>query len=1062
MPVSPREPITLHMLGGKVTLTPLGVAPGAGAGQLVEGGRSVLYSATGRAVATRVLVPAGGGAEITETLGSPGAPSSFSWRVLIDGVERLVPTADGGVNIVETAGPTIIAPAGASQAGSPPAATRGGPTPGVSHADAAGANPPAGETGRPAEPLPPAPNSLPLDAGGAPEGPAGPPCDLATTVPAGDRQASGGEAAAGDLPPGLESGASSSLFSDLFSASSCTPAYTFVGGGSSGEAPPPGSGEAPSAGSAAAAGADVKAAPASAASAPKSRPTDRIAHAVVLARIEPPRSVDARGVQVPTSLSVSDGDVVTMRVATHARRYTAPIVADPIIGEGEKSAYEPNSSIVQTGTDQYGHHVLTLEGQEWWAVGFNDYRLMNYAYKLPHPFINTTGQSEGCGSILNSEDQKYQLERIKASGANAVRVWFFQKYYQDYESDTAYKGSNGGHEDAWLPYIHLLALAKEDGLKVIPVLVNQWHQCDFEPNTGEPPPANDGGHKQYEFYEKEYDTYNPGRNPGESSCKPNSKGLSPCAPFGYHYTAQTWAEMVAKEFGPNSTDPNVSSELYKTIAFYQIVNEAETDENESAEDTGLCGPAGAELLKNFGGTMARAIKAQYQGNTKGVPEPLVSLGTMAIGQCGVSSNVPNAIEDAKADDYSVANSEVDVCEVHDYDAESVSDPSYEWYGLPYNSLSQRLSDCEGKPMVVGEAGIEANVEAGNIKRVDCGISSETPGYDKETGCLYPYTQSPGQKQVTFSTLALRAQYLDDKIANYFDAGVSGYILWDAIEASSDSVWNQLNDQTLGYGAYGIYTEKEKHQDPALCVVKAFGKGDTWTLGSAPPVVKPEPSYCDGQVGNPGAIDHYKFEDGTAEGWSGYNPELNPSPWGDLGVAYSSKYSHTTGDGSLQLTVGGGKEVECEKMETKCTVTAVEIEGHKYNPYSDVEVSSDAVGLLAPGDKVAMYVYNPAGEICSKETENGKKEKELGVEAKLVLRVNKEWNTVYSGEDKALPENAWTKLEVEVKEEMVGSHGEKLKLETVHSIGIEVDVPGEKRNCDGQNLYLADVTWPAQL
>src|ERR1700691_381375 len=264
--------------------------------------------------------------------------------------------------------------------------------------------------------------------------------------------------------------------------------------------------------------------------------------------------------------------------------------------------------------------------------------------------------------------------------------------------------------------------------------------------------------------------------------------------------------------------------------------------------------------------MAEAIKAQYKNN-KGVPEPLVSLGTMAIGQCGVSSNVANPIEGANEDDYAIANSKVDICEVHDYDAESVSDPTYEWYGLPYNSLSQRLSDCGEKPMVIGEAGIEANVKPGNVRRIDCGISEKEPGYDKKTGCLYPYGtagETTTQSQVTFETLKQRAQYLDDKIANYFDAGVSGYILWDMIEASSDSTWNQLNDQTLGYGTYGVYTEKEQHQDPTMCVVKAFGKGESWTLGSAPPLVKSEPSYCDEQVGgNPGPVDHYKFEDGTA-------------------------------------------------------------------------------------------------------------------------------------------------------------------------------------------------------
>jgi hypothetical protein len=70
------------------------------------------------------------------------------------------------------------------------------------------------------------------------------------------------------------------------------------------------------------------------------------------------------------------------------------------------------------------------------------------------------------------------------------------------------------------------------------VLVNQWHQCDRERNTGTPPPANDGGHKAYTFYEKEYDTYNPGFKPSEERCKPNTEGLSECAPYGY-YAAPT-------------------------------------------------------------------------------------------------------------------------------------------------------------------------------------------------------------------------------------------------------------------------------------------------------------------------------------------------------------------------------------------------------------------------------------------------------------------------------------------------------------------------------------------
>jgi hypothetical protein len=97
IPLQPQGAITLRMPAGRVTLAPLGVAAGAGVGQMVEGGGSVQYSGTARATTTRVLAPSGGGAEVVERLGSAGAPESFSWRVLIDGVEELVPRRDGGV-----------------------------------------------------------------------------------------------------------------------------------------------------------------------------------------------------------------------------------------------------------------------------------------------------------------------------------------------------------------------------------------------------------------------------------------------------------------------------------------------------------------------------------------------------------------------------------------------------------------------------------------------------------------------------------------------------------------------------------------------------------------------------------------------------------------------------------------------------------------------------------------------------------------------------------------------------------------------------------------------------
>jgi hypothetical protein len=466
IPLRAQSSISLHLPSGGVTVTPLGVSPQAGVGRLAQGGGYVSYASTARATSTRVLARPDG-AEIMQVLASPAAPSSFSWRVMIDGVEELVPAKGGEVEVVETAGPTIVSPAAKPQqgAGQRDAQANTAPAAPVQAGSASASSMQASSAPALAQPaqegaqsaaspreLPPAPNSLPLDAGDTPEAPIGAPCDLASTVPPADRpeQSTIEQSATSStgMPGALQD--SSPELLDETPALACTPTYEFTGESSS-------AGPSPSVASAAARATGPAAPPASPPPASSSAPppgphrSDQIPHEVLLATILPPRSYDARGQQVPTSLTVN-GDVVTMSLDTHAGRYVYPIIADPVIGEGEKSSYEPPKwSIVQTGTDQFGRHVLTLEGKEWWAVGFNDYRLMNYAYKLGHPFVNNTGQSEGCGSILNSEDQKYQLERIKDSGATAIRVWFFQKYYQDYESDPSYGSSNGGHPDAWLP-----------------------------------------------------------------------------------------------------------------------------------------------------------------------------------------------------------------------------------------------------------------------------------------------------------------------------------------------------------------------------------------------------------------------------------------------------------------------------------------------------------------------------------------------------------------------------------------------------------------------------------
>ena len=632
-------PISLHTPGGVLSLTPLGVARGAEVGQAGRGERSVVFRSSAPATDTTVTPKPDGGIEVSETLRSAGAPGSFSWAVKLDGVEQLIPRSDGGVNVVEIA-PSAPRPDAklVSQAG--PSAAAGQVS--------AGGGP---EGDGPRRPLAP-PNSYPT----SPIGPAGD----GSVAPACDPAATGG-ARVTRFATGLDS-----LAPILPSSPVCAPlarlpigATSLPAAAATSQALPDGVGA-------------------------RARPGGglvrggRLSHEVVVATIAAPHSTDARGVQVPTRLSVS-GNVVTMRLDRTMRGLTYPIVADPLVkGQSEPA---PCSEIVQSGFDATGHPMLTLNCREWFAVGFNDYRLMNYS----DPAFTQTegGPQQGCGAILDSEDQEYELKQIAGTGANVIRVWFFQKYYQDHMENEP-KG-NG-----WEPYIHLLKAAKNAGLLVIPVITNEWDQCDREDGT-----LNDGNHLPYTFYE------------------PGAGGYE--APqFNYRYSAKQWAQMVAEEFSPNSTGE--AKELWKSIAFYQIINEAELDLKSTSSE---CAPNGAQLLYNFAQNMAQTIKSGYVGKSPVAP-PLVSLGTMGIGQCGVSSDVPDPVNHPSIGDYAYANSApgIDICEVHDYDAESESDTTYDWYGLPYDSLQQRIADCSTKPLFVGEAGIEANAQAGAIERCD--------------------------------------------------------------------------------------------------------------------------------------------------------------------------------------------------------------------------------------------------------------------------------------------------------------------------------------------------------
>ncbi|MCJ1715116.1 hypothetical protein [Curtobacterium sp. VKM Ac-2922] len=701
-----------------------------------------------------------------------------------------------------------------------------------------------------------------------------------------------------------------------------------------------------------------------------------------IARFAKPSARDAAGHALTSWLTVS-GAVVTTHL-TVPRHAVFPVTVDPAVQAASGTSACP--ATVQASVYSNGQGGLTLGCQPWRAVGFNDYRLMDYA--APNAFVQSSTQNQGCGQIVDDEDQTWETQQIAATGSNVIRVWFYQKYYQDYLA-------NNPSGSGWMPYIQLLQQAKAAGLRVIPVLVNEWNQCDREDGS-----LNDGNALSVNFYKSGYTS----------------------SQFGYQYSAKAWSAMVAREFSPNSPDAAAAG-LWRQIAFYQVVNEAEADNPSSAASTpaadqGLmtkedgsvaCAPGGAAVLNAFAQDMGSTIKSAYVGSS-GATAPLISFGSMGIGQCGVSSSVADPTGAANVDDFGEvysANS-IDICDVHDYDAEDQSDPSYQWYGIPENSLEQRIADCGTKPLVITEAGVEANVSAGDTQHHNAD-ASPTP-----------------------DSLQQRAQYVSDKLAAAFNDGVAGYVLWDKIMASSASTWNVANDQALGYGSYGSGTAQGAgSQDPALCVVKDFTASGSWSQGSPGPAANSACSHWDVPV--PGPTNHYSFIDGTAEGW-GKN-----QGWGDLGVAADTTQTHTgSGSGSLKITVAGNPTLD--------TSTTVAPGTPKFNPYSEIEVESASVALLTPGSTVTMWV-NEGSNTCQ------------GLSFKPVLRLNSGWD--YSaGTSVQASIGSWTALQITVPS-VDASTG--AAVTAVNAVGLEVDVPSLTSStwdtsCEGNSVYVDDVSW----
>ena len=220
---------------------------------------------------------------------------------------------------------------------------------------------------------------------------------------------------------------------------------------------------------------------------------------------------------------------------------------------------------------------LTLNGQPFRFVGFNNFQ------------ITSMSGYYNCGGIIDQATLDSVLQDASANGATVIRTWFFQSYYQS---------------STWAAFDRVLNSAAAHGLKVIPVLVDEWQYC-------EPPSIN----KDLNFYQSGY----------------TQSG------YGYPLSFLNYATTVAKHYASDTR-----------IAFWQIGNELA-----NVTASGTCDSTaesqGAAALRSFADNVTKAIKAVDANH-------LVSLGTIGSGQCGLAGA-----------DYSYVHAgSVDLCEYHDY------------------------------------------------------------------------------------------------------------------------------------------------------------------------------------------------------------------------------------------------------------------------------------------------------------------------------------------------------------------------------------------------------------
>lgn len=285
------------------------------------------------------------------------------------------------------------------------------------------------------------------------------------------------------------------------------------------------------------------------------------------------------------------------------RLSTCAMTAGLVIGTGILSnapAHAATSAYVAVN----GTH-LTVNGQPWYANGFNAYWAMSSS--------DVGSQYNSCGGKFSDADVDALFTQMAAANVTVIRTWFFQAYAED--AGTGQVLSTG----AWALFDRILADAASRGMRVIATLANEDDTCD---TTWAYSSENlSDTWKGLEWY---------------------TRGFATDTSGGKSMTYEKWVQTVVAHYAANPT-----------IAFWQLLNEAQVV-SPSGPEGGCDGTEqeDAAALLGFASAMTAEVHALDQNH-------LVNFGadTSAGPFCGVDTST----------DLEAVNAPMPLCEIHNYD-----------------------------------------------------------------------------------------------------------------------------------------------------------------------------------------------------------------------------------------------------------------------------------------------------------------------------------------------------------------------------------------------------------